>query len=90
MLTSLQKDLRPSADQLRSISFFQSGMRSSAVLSLQLLGSRTNLKNRNSCRKIDECMIAGALTLHYLDTLLQRPQKEKEQFFSDLPAVLGN
>ena len=33
---------------------------------------------------------AGALTLHYLDTLLQRPQKEKEQFFSDLPAVLGN
>ena len=28
MLTSLQKDLRPSADQLRSISFFQSGMRS--------------------------------------------------------------
>jgi len=55
MLTSLQKDLRPSADQLRSISFFQS---------------------------------AGALTLHYLDTLLQRPLKEKEQFFSDLPAVL--
>ena len=35
-------------------------------------------------------MTAGALTLHYLDTLLQRPQKEKEQFFSDLPAVLGN
>ena len=27
-------------------------------------------------------------TLHYLDTLLQRPQNEKEQFFQDLPAVL--
>ena len=33
---------------------------------------------------------AGALTLHYLDTLLQRPANEKQQFFSDLPAVLGD
>ena len=55
MLINPSPDLRPTPDQLRSISFFQS---------------------------------AGALTLHYLDTLLQRPMVEKEQFFTDLPSVL--
>jgi len=53
---SLSVDLRPTPDQLRGISFFQS---------------------------------AGALTLQYLDTLLQRPVDEKIQFFSDLPNVLA-
>ena len=56
MLMSLSIDLRPTPDQLRGISFFQS---------------------------------AGALTLQYLDTLLQRPVDEKIQFFADLPNVLA-
>lgn len=80
MLLNPSPDLRPTPDQLRSISFFQSA---GALLSSKIFKNFEPLKN-----EFRKYFLTYWKTLHYLDTLLQRPQNEKEQFFQDLPAVL--